>query len=53
MLGNIGVLLAAVLVGWMDSMWPDILIGLLIAMVVIKSALRIGIEAYSGLKNSD
>jgi cation diffusion facilitator family transporter len=53
MLGNIGVLLAAVLVGWMNSMWPDILIGLLIAMVVIKSALRIGIEAYSGLKNSD
>lgn len=45
MLGNIGVLLAAVLVVYFGSAWPDIVIGLLIAGVVVHSAGRIILEA--------
>jgi cation diffusion facilitator family transporter len=49
MIGNVGVLVAAVLVAWLQSGWPDILIGLLIAGVVIRSAIRIAQEAYREL----
>lgn len=51
MIGNVGVLLAAGLVILFDSMWPDIVIGLLIAMVVVRSALRIIAEARSELRS--
>jgi Co/Zn/Cd efflux system component len=53
MIGNVGVLIAAGLVLWLESGWPDILIGLLIAGVVIRSASRIAGEAYSVLKHGD
>ncbi len=49
MIGNVGVLIAAGLVLWLESGWPDIIIGLLIAGVVIRSALRITLEAKSEL----
>lgn len=52
MIGNVGVLIAAGLVIWLESGWPDIIIGLMIAGVVIRSATAIGIEAYTGLKNN-
>ena len=52
MIGNVGVLLAAGLVIWLESGWPDILIGLMIALVVIRSALRISMEAYASLNSS-
>jgi cation diffusion facilitator family transporter len=45
MLGNVGVLLAAGMVTWLGSPLPDIVIGLLIAAVVIRSAWRIVVEA--------
>jgi cation diffusion facilitator family transporter len=51
MIGNVGVLVAAGLVMWLDSMWPDIVIGLLIALVVIRSALRIVAEARLELRS--
>ena len=51
MIGNVGVLIAAGLVWWLESGWPDIIIGLMIALVVIRSAVGIGREAYSGLKS--
>ncbi|NNG12774.1 MAG: cation transporter [Halobacteria archaeon] len=51
MIGNVGVLVAAGLVMWLDSMWPDIVIGLLIALVVIRSALRIITEARTELRS--
>ena len=38
-IGNVGVLLGALAVGLTSSPWPDILIGLLIAAVVFRSAL--------------
>jgi len=44
---------AAGLVLWLDSGWPDILIGLLIAGVVIRSAARITGEAYGVLKHGE
>jgi cation diffusion facilitator family transporter len=49
MLGNVGVLVAAGLVGWLGSMWPDIVIGLMIAALVIRSAVRVVIEARGEL----
>ncbi len=52
MIGNVGVLVAAGLVMWLESGWPDIVIGLMIALVVIRSALRISMEARSALKSS-
>ena len=50
MIGNVGVLIAAGLVWWLGAGWPDIVIGLMIAGVVIRSALRITVEASSSLK---
>lgn len=40
-LANIGVIAAGLLVFWLNSMWPDIIIGVLIASVVTRSSLRI------------
>jgi cation diffusion facilitator family transporter len=53
MIGNVGVLMAALLVTWLQSGWPDILIGLVIALIVMRSAYRIGAEAYARLGNGD
>jgi cation diffusion facilitator family transporter len=47
MLANIGVLLAAMLVAVMQSAWPDIIIGLLIASVIVHSAWKIVYESTS------
>ena len=52
MIGNVGVLIAAGLVMWLDSGWPDIVIGLIIAGLVIYSAQKIGFEAYNQLKEN-
>lgn len=49
MIGNVGVLVAAGLVTWLGATWPDVVIGLLIALVIIRSALHIGLEARSEL----
>ena len=50
MIGNVGVLLAAALVTWTGSSFPDIAIGLAIAAIVIHSAWRILIEAKEQLQ---
>jgi cation diffusion facilitator family transporter len=52
MIGNVGVLIAAGLVWWLGAAWPDIVIGLIIAVVVIHSATRIANEARSQLKEN-
>lgn len=41
MLANAGVLLSAALVSWLGAAWPDWVIGTLIALIIIFSALRI------------
>lgn len=48
-LANVGVLLAAGLVAWLGSPWPDLIIGALIAAVVIYSAGKILLEAKQSL----
>jgi len=50
MIGNVGVLFAALLVTWTGSSYPDIAIGLVIAAVVIHSAWRILGEASAQLR---
>ena len=44
-IGNVGVLVAAVAVGLTGSPWPDIIIGLLVAGVFGRSAVQIILEA--------
>ena len=51
MIGNVGVLVAAGMVMWLDSPLPDIVIGLTIAAVVINSAWRIIAEANKELQS--
>ena len=50
MIGNLGVLVAAVMVTGLKSPVPDIVIGLLIAALVIRSAWRIAMEARAQLR---
>jgi len=49
-ISNVGVLLAAALVAVFDSPWPDILIGSAMAVVFLRSALRVIRDALSGLR---
>ena len=50
MIGNVGVLAAAVLVAWTGSPYPDVVVGLAIAAIVIHSAWGIGREAQGQLR---
>lgn len=45
-IANIGVLLAAGLVAWSSSGWPDIVVGLAIAILFLRSAVRVLISAW-------
>lgn len=47
MINNVGVLIAAVLVYWLSSPLPDIIIGLIIAVIVMRSAWGVIHEARS------
>jgi len=47
MLANIGVLIAAGLVSYTQTAWPDIIVGLIIATIIMNSAIRIIKEASS------
>jgi cation diffusion facilitator family transporter len=53
MLGNGGVLVAAGLVAWRSALWPDIVIGLMIAAVVVRSAVRVVREARGELRENE
>lgn len=50
MINNVGVLLAAGLVYWLSSPLPDIIIGLIIAVIVMRSAKGVIKEAWLKLK---
>lgn len=50
MLANIGVLIAAGLVFYTQTAWPDIIIGVIIAAVIIHSATNIILEAINKLE---
>lgn len=49
-IGNVGVLIAGGLVALTGSLWPDVIIGLLIAFLIVKAAGGIAIEAARQLK---
>ena len=49
---NVGVLVAAGLVAATDSPWPDIIIGLAIAAVILRSAARVLFSATAELRTS-
>lgn len=49
-ISNCGVLLAAVLVAWLASPWPDIVIGLAMALLFLRSAFRVIAEAVPQLR---
>ncbi len=51
-INNCGVLVAAGLVWWLASPWPDILIGGLMALIFLRSALRVIAEAAPQLRAS-
>lgn len=40
-IANMGVILAGVLVGWLNTNWPDLVVGLIISFVVFRGGLRI------------
>lgn len=40
-IGNIGVIIAGLLVARFNSMWPDVVVGLIIAFIVIQSSFQI------------
>ncbi len=46
---NVGVLLAAVLVRWTGSPWPDLLIGIAVGVVFMRSAAEVLRESISSL----
>lgn len=52
-IANLGVLMAAALVGLLNNKWPDIIIGLVIATIFLKSAFSILKESYGELKNAE
>lgn len=49
-ISNVGVLLAAGLVAWLASPWPDIVIGSVIAFLFLRSSLRVITEAAPQLR---
>lgn len=52
-IANLGVIIAGALVMWLDSFWPDILIGTVIALVVLNGARRIIMDSRHALAQSD
>lgn len=50
LINNTGVILAAGLVWWLASPWPDIVIGTLMALIFLRSALRVIAEAAPQLR---
>ncbi|MBU1605761.1 MAG: cation transporter [Alphaproteobacteria bacterium] len=50
LINNTGVILAAGLVWWLASPWPDIVIGSLMALVFLRSAFRVMAEAAPQLR---
>lgn len=47
MIANVGVMVAAGLVAYTQTAWPDIIIGLIIALIVVNSAIKIIKEAVN------
>jgi Co/Zn/Cd efflux system component len=51
-IANTGVIAGGLLVWLLDSRWPDLVIGSLIALVIFNGARHIIVDAHSELKNN-
>ena len=49
-IANLGVIISGVLVWWLDNRWPDIIIGIVIAVVILRGSLLILIDARNELR---
>ncbi len=50
-IANMGVIIGGLLVWWLNSRWPDIIIGLVISLVILRGAWHIVKDARSELKS--
>ncbi|GMR15991.1 MAG: hypothetical protein BMS9Abin31_0291 [Gammaproteobacteria bacterium] len=48
-IANLGVIIGGILVWWLDSRWPDIIIGIIIAFVILRGARLIQQDAKNEL----
>ena len=53
MIANVGVIISAGLVVWLDSAIPDLIIGTIIALVIVQSSVKIVQESRAILKGED
>ena len=53
LVNNVGVILAAGLVAWMDSPWPDLVIGMLVALLFLRTAASVLAGGWVDWKRSD
>ncbi|WP_158769253.1 cation transporter [Paraglaciecola sp. L1A13] len=53
MIANVGVIISAALVVWLDSAIPDLVIGTIIALVIVQSSVKIVQESRAILKGED
>jgi Co/Zn/Cd efflux system component len=51
--GNLLVVLAGFLVYKLNSWWPDIIAGLIIGIIILVSAIILGIESYKIMKTEE
>ena len=49
-IANLGVIISGALVWWLDNRWPDIIIGVVIALVILRGSVMIVRDARSELK---
>ena len=50
-IANAGVILSGVLVLWLDSRWPDLIVGIIIAVVILRGAKHIISDANNELRS--
>ncbi len=53
LIANTSVLGAAALVWWLDSLWPDVVVGVAIAALFLRTAVTVITEAHSELRAAD
>lgn len=52
-ISNTGVIIAAGLVAWTNAKWPDVIVGLIISVLFLKSAWPILVESIKVIRQSD
>jgi len=52
-IANLGVILSGVLVWWLGNRWPDLIVGLIIATVILRGSVMIYKDARKGLAEDE